>query len=109
MPPKQFAYRFSLPFPPFLITFSKDLVVFWSPDRALIKLSIRRLLESANLSPQFGSREARLVLQDSLDRIVRTSTATLHPFAQNSIDLFRREEPEGITTRRISPTVCHGA
>jgi len=27
MPPKKLAYRFSLPFPAFLITFSKDLLV----------------------------------------------------------------------------------
>ncbi len=53
MPPKKFAYRFSLPFPPFPITFANYLVVFWTPGRALIELSVRRLLEPANLSPQF--------------------------------------------------------
>src|SRR5260370_1099235 len=94
MPPKKFAHSFSLSIPPFLITFSKDLVVFWTPRRALIERSIQRLLESANLSPQLRSFEAWLVLQNSFDRIVRTGSATLHPFAQNSIDLFRGEKPE---------------
>src|SRR5260370_40259075 len=107
MPPKKFAPRFSLSIPPFLISFSKDLVVFWTPRRALIERSIQRLLESANLSPQLRSFEAWLVLQNSFDRIVRTGSATLHPFAQNSIDLFRGEKPERIATRCISPTVYH--
>src|SRR6267143_4719770 len=87
MPPKKFAHGVSLPFPPRLIAFSKDLVVFWTPGCALIELSIQRLLESANLSPQSCSLEARLVLQNSFDRVVRTGFATLHTFAQNSIDL----------------------
>jgi len=107
MPPKKFAHGVSLPFPPRLIAFSKDLVVFWTPGCALIELSIQRLLESANLSPQPCSLEARLVLQNSFNRVVRTGFAALHPFAQNSIDLFRREKPERIVARRTGPTICH--
>lgn len=107
MPPKKSAHRFALPIPPIRIPFSKDFVVFWTPDRALIELSFQRLLESANLSPQSCSLEARLMLQNSFDRVVRTGFATLHTFAQNSIDLFRREKPERIVARRIGPTICH--
>src|SRR6266849_6112622 len=107
MPPKKFAHRCSLPIPPFLITFSKDLVVFWSPGCVLIGVPIRRVFELANLSPQFGSREARLVLQYSFDRVVRTGSATFYPFAQNPVDLFRREKPESIVARRTGPTICH--
>jgi hypothetical protein len=51
MPPEKFSYRLSLSFPPFLMTFSKDLVVFCTPGRALIELSIRRLLELPNSPP----------------------------------------------------------
>src|SRR5467141_2271325 len=109
MPPKKLAHRFSLPFPPCLIAFSKDLVVLWAPGRALIELSIRRLLEPANLSPQFRSSEAWFVFQNSFDGVVRTSPATLCAFAQDSVDLFRREKPEGIATRCTSPTVYHRA
>jgi hypothetical protein len=47
------------------------------------------------------------VLQNSLYRIVRTSSATLHPFAQNSIDFFRRKKPERIVAPRTGPTICH--
>ena len=107
MPPKKFAHCCSLPIPPFPITLPKDLVVFCTPDRAPIKFSIRRLLEPANLSPQFRSFEARLVFENSFDRIVRTGSATLHTFAQDSIDLFRGEKPEGITACWTGPMVCH--
>src|SRR5580692_6579618 len=51
MAPKKLVHRCSLPFPPFLITVSKDLVVCCTPGGPLIKLSIGRLLEPANLSP----------------------------------------------------------
>jgi len=47
------------------------------------------------------------VLQNSFDRVVRTSSATLNAFAQNSIDLFQREKPERIVARRTGPTICH--
>src|SRR5580704_2894004 len=50
MLPKKLAYRFSLPIPPFRITLAKDLVGFGTPGRALINLSIRRLLNPANCS-----------------------------------------------------------
>ena len=51
MPPEKFAYRFSLSLPPFLITLSKDLVVFSTPGGPLIGLPIRSMLKPANLSP----------------------------------------------------------
>jgi hypothetical protein len=78
-----------------------------TPGRVLIELSIQRLFEPADLSPQLRSSEARLVLQNSFDRIVRTSPATLCAFAQDLVDLFRREEPERIVPRRTGPTICH--
>src|SRR6266581_393703 len=37
MPSKKCAHGCSLSVPPFLITFSEDLVVFWSPGCALIR------------------------------------------------------------------------
>jgi hypothetical protein len=51
MPPKKLPHHLSLPFPPSLITLSKDLVVFWTPGRSLIELSIRRLFELTNWPP----------------------------------------------------------
>jgi hypothetical protein len=51
MPPKKLPHHLSLPFPPSLITLSKDLVVFWTPGCSLIELSIRRLLKLTNSSP----------------------------------------------------------
>jgi hypothetical protein len=47
------------------------------------------------------------MFQNPFNRAVRTSSATLYPFAQNSGDLFRREKPEGVVPRRTGPTVCH--
>lgn len=47
------------------------------------------------------------MFQNPFNRAVRTRSATLDPFAQNSIDLFRREKPEGVVARRTGPTICH--
>lgn len=48
------------------------------------------------------------MLQYSFDRNVRTCSPAFHPFAQDSIDLFRREKPERIGARRTGPMICHG-
>ena len=39
---------------------------------------------------------------------MRTTSATLRAFAQNSIDFFPREKPERIMAVRTDPTICHG-
>src|SRR5207249_10772338 len=104
----ELAHRIPLPFPPFLITSSKDLVVFRTPGRPLIELPIRRLFEPANSSPEFRPHKAWFVFQNPFNRAVRTSPATLHSFAQNSIDFFRREKPERVVVVRTNTTICHG-
>jgi len=47
------------------------------------------------------------VFQNSFDRVVRAGSPAFHAFAQEPLDLFRREKPERVIARRSGPTVCH--